>query len=296
MAVGSLPLWLELWVAVALLSAGLRTCQSTLSKWLTDGSTGLELAWATATLGALFLAPFAAWQVVQEPVPLSVSVIVIAVVAGCIELAGFYAWLEALSVDDLSIVSPLRQTVPIFVVVLEPILLGVAFDPRIAIGALLAAVGAYIVLVDNTGFLAPLARVSGKGPQLALGSALLFAFASITAKFILGTVPSVVYAFYIFGWTSVRLSGLLWQREGTLPRTKLTDKRFIALGCLTALVSLTTFATLNLTPVVSQALVVFRASILFNVVIGGLLFKETELLPKFLGSLFIILGITLTVL
>lgn len=292
----TIPFGLELWVVVALVSALARTCQSTLSKWLTDGNTGLELAWTTATLGAIFLAPVAVWQLATTPVDISITVIAIAILAGCIELVAFYAWLEALNVDDLSVVSPLRQSVPIFVVVLEPILLSVAFDPRIALGAVLAAVGAYVVLVDDTGFLAPLTRVTEAGPRLALGSALFFAFASITAKFILGAVPSVIYAAYIFTWVSGGLSLVLWNQTGTLPRAKLTSKRFIVLGLLTAAVTLTTFATLNLTPVVSQALVVFRASILFNVALGGLLFKETGLLPKFLGSVLIIAGIALTVL
>ena len=288
--------WIEMWLLVAIVSALIRTGQSTLSKWLTDEHTGLELTWGTAVVAAVAVAPVAAWSAATTPLQLSPWVVAVAVVAGCVELVALYMWLEAFQSEDLSVVSPLRQMVPIFVVVLEPLFLGVAFDIYIALGAVLTAVGAYVVLVDESGVLAPVSRITERGPQLALASALLFAIASVKAGYLLDTVPSAVYAFYIYTWIGVGLSLILWKRGDGLPVDYLRRPRFVSLGVVASMVTLTTFITLTLTPAVSQAVVAFRASILFNIAIGGLLFKESGLAQRFIGATLIIIGIAAAVL
>lgn len=285
-----------LWIVIAIVSALFKTTYATLQKSFSVEFTALDMGWLTATLGAVIFLPLAIWSLWVQQSVFTPTILLAMGLGGLIELIAMYTWLAALQTEDLSIVSPLRQTIPIFVVILEPILLSVPFDPGVALGAVLTVIGAYVVLVDGIDIWSPLTKVTERGPQLAIATAILFALASILGKFVLGSVQPLVYAEFVYITLAVGFILIFTQSTNSYPISAFYRPSILLLGVITALVTLTTFTALALSPSVSKVSVIFRASLLFNVIIGIVVFNEDGLISRFLGSLLIISGIAVALL
>jgi len=281
------------WLAVALVAAGLNTAYQAFQKHLTLDYDGLALSYITSVLGLLFMLPIGAWYVATVDLGLTPAVVGVIIVSGLANIAAIYAFLSALAIEDLSVVAPLRQSTPVLVALAEPWVLAVAFDPALVVAALAAAAGAYVLLAESP--LAPLRRFGHRATLLALAAAALFAVASLAARFVTVRVPPLFYSFTVYLAMAVSFAAIRLYRSGGVPLRSLLRARLLALGALTATRTSVTYFAFSF-PAASAAgvTVALQTSVVLNVLIGGMLFREEHVGRRLLGAGLIVAGVVLT--
>jgi drug/metabolite transporter (DMT)-like permease len=234
-----------------------------------------------------------AWYVATRELALTPPVVGVILLAGVANIAAIYAFLSALAIEDLSIVAPLRQSTPVLVALIEPWLLTVGFDPALLGAALAAAAGAYVLLAESP--LAPLRRFGERATLLALTAAALFAVASLSARYVTVRVPPLFYSFTVYLAMAVGFAAIRGYRSGEVPLRPLLRVRLLALGALTALRTSVTYVAFSF-PAGSAAgvTVALQTSVVLNVLVGGMLFREEDLGRRLLGAGLIVVGVALT--
>jgi drug/metabolite transporter (DMT)-like permease len=279
------------WLGVALAAAGLNTAYQSFQKHLTLDYDGLALSYITSVLGLVFMLPVGAWYVATHELALTPPVVAVILVAGVANIAAIYAFLSALAIEDLSVVAPLRQSTPVLVALVEPWLLTVGFDPALLGAALAAAAGAYVLLAESP--LAPLRRFGERATLLALTAAALFAVASLSARYVTVRVPPLFYSFTVYLAMAVGFAAIRGYRSGTVPVRPLLRTRLLALGALTATRTSVSYVAFSLASA-SAVTVVLQTSIVLNVLVGGMLFREEDLVRRLVGAVLIVVGVVLT--
>lgn len=279
----------SLWLLTGIVTAVFISAVTLMQKHLTERYTSLELSFVSSLLAAVFLLPFGAvsWGdgVAFTPV-LGAAVLAV----GVANTVGVYAFLRALEIGDISVASPLRQTLPVFVAVMEPLILMMPYRLPVLLGAGLASVGAYVTLIEPSKPFKPLKRLQGKGPLLALASAFFLAVGAIAAKFAVDRMAIGVFVVLVFAlqtagyWAVIRLQGrqvrtvTVWTRP------------LLLLGVLTAVRQVLIFATIRLSTA-AEATILFRIAILMDILVGYWLFKEQHIRYRLVGGAFIFAGV-----
>jgi len=285
----------EAWLLVAFLAVLLKTGYNALQKHLTVDYDGLELSYVTSVLGLGFMLPVGAWYLATADLTFTPGLVAALLFSGAANVVAIVAFLTALGEEDLSIVSPLVQSTPVMVAVVEPLVLPVAFETDVALGAVAVVVGAYVLLTDAGDLLAPLRRVTERPALLALSAAALYAGVNVANRFIATQIPPLFYGFLIYllmalGFVVV-LSVRLGPRE--LPTRDLLQPRLGLLGGLTAARTSVTYVAFSLAAAVRVS-IVLQASILLSVLAGGVLFAEEGLPRRLLGAACIAAGVVAT--
>lgn len=283
----------ETWILVALAGAGVQAGYETLQKRLTSDVETLRLSYVTSVLGAALLTPVAVWVTATGSVSVTPVVAVAVFVAVAANVLALYAFLTALERADLSVVSPLRQSTPLLVAGLEPLILSARFAPGVLVGAVAATAGGYVILADE-GLSSPLSRVMEVGPLLALGTAGLYAVASVASRFVVVRVPSLLFTFLLYLGMAVAFTALLARRDRALPTKELVTGRFLALGTTTTLRSVLIFTAFSLAAA-ARVTVVLRASLVLTVLAGGALFGERGVGRRLVGAGLVTVGVWLAV-
>lgn len=285
--------WLQLWILVGAATALTLSLRSLLQKVLSADHTSLELGFISTVIAAVLVLPLglhAGADVGMPALPVLGGILFV----GLMNTAGTYAFFRALQVADLSVASPLRQTLPIFVAVLEPAILSQAYRPGVLVGAVLAAAGGYITLAEGRHPLEPLTRLRGTGPMFAVASALLLAMGAIGAKYVVSRIPATLFVSLVFVVMAAAYTILLHHREAILPWHALLRRRYLVLGLLTGLSQLLIFVTIDLSTA-AQATIMFRLAVLSNVVLGYYVLKEKHLGYRLAGSVLLLAGVAAAV-
>lgn len=276
-----------LWVLAGIVTAVSQSVKAFLQKKLVDDS-GLELSFITSLYTAILLLPIAGFYFIQG-VNMSLPVwgaISFVGISNGVALLMFFTSLET---EDLSIASPLQQTIPLFVALMEPLVLATGYSLNILSGAFLTVLGSYFVMFDGKDYTKPLKRIGSKGPLLALGSAFFFGIGAIAVKFVVSNVDVGLFLSLVF-WFSAATIGLGVYFRSNIEMKEYRDMNFVYLGIATAASQALIFYTIDLSSA-SEATILFRLSIIFNVLIGFKLFNEEDLVYRMLGTLLVIAGI-----
>lgn len=277
---------------------------------------GIELWWITGTLAVIAKSSYQSWQklltdefrsidmsqvallsssvvflivsLILRPGLPSKTEVLLAALSGAFIGLGFLSFTRAMENTDLSVVSPLQQTIPVFASVLEPIVLSeLGYNIEIVLAAVLTTVGAYIVVMEPGNFLLPLEKLTDRGPMLAILTAFLYGMASIISHYTTQTMPVIYYLLIEVSAGFVVL---------TLLRRSLPEfhPKLVAYGFTYSLNLGLSILTLSLV-VASRATVFFRLSLVINVLVGIFLLGEENIVIRIVGSLVIISGVVLTV-
>lgn len=284
---------MEMWLAVALAAAVLKTAYSVLQKRLTFDYDGLELSYVTSTLGLAFMAPIGVWQLFRADFWFTFPVAAVVLISGVANIGAIAAFLTALERENLSVVAPLMQSTPIAVALAEPLVLAAHYSVGVLLGAAAAAVGAYVLVSDPDQTVTPLKRITDTPALLALAAALLFAVASLANRFVTTRIPPLFYAFTIYLFMAVGFLVIRRIKRERALGTELLQGKLLLLGGVTALRTSVTYVAFSLA-IASRVAVVLQLSVLLNVLAGGVLFAEEGILRKLLGAGFIVAGIILT--
>lgn len=276
---------IELWWVIGTLAVIAKSSHQSWQKLLTEEFSSINMSQvALLSSSVLFLVSS---LVLRPELPSKTEVSLAGLSGVCIGL-GFLSFVRAMETTDLSVVSPLQQTIPVFASVLEPIVLSeLGYSIEIVLAAVLTTVGAYLVVMKPGDLLLPLKRLTDKGPILAVLTAFLYGVASIISHYTTQTMP---VPYYLLIEVSVGFVVLTILRR-SLP--KLHPKLAIY-GCMYSLNLGLSILTLSLV-VASKATVFFRLSLVINVFVGIFLMGEENIVVRIIGSLVILSGVILTV-
>jgi drug/metabolite transporter (DMT)-like permease len=189
---------------------------------------------------------------------------------------------------DLSIASPLQQTIPVFATIIEPLVLSnLGYDVQTILAALVTTLGAYVVVIEPEKPLEPLRRITDRGPLLAVVTALLLALNSIISH---SVTQSLEVSYFLL---IASVSGFVVL---TFLRREAPDLRFENMSYGLVFSGNLGFSILTLSLVVASiATVFFRLSLVLNILVGFFVFEEENIRIRLVGSLVVMAGIGLTV-
>lgn len=205
----------------------------------------------------------------------------------------FLLYMEAIRIAPLSLTVPYLAFTPVFMLVTGKVVLQEVPNLAGAAGIVLTVVGGYILNSDpaNAGFLAPfriLARERGSWMMCIV--AFLYAFASVFGKrAVLHSSPmffSCVY-YIVLSLSLIIILSLL--RKVSLRTLAAGYRRGVLAGLILfchAVLHNSAIALVNASYMIS----VKRLNVLFGVLYGGILFRESHIARRMLGALLMVGG------
>ncbi len=204
---------------------------------------------------------------------------------------------KALIITDLSLAIPMLAFTPVFLLFTSFIMLGEFPTIFGLIGILLIVIGSYVLNLDRKkGLLASFkGLLKNKGIMLMLLVAFLFSISSNYDKLVLKN-SDAFFGSAIDGL----LMGIFFIVLSLIKKQKIIftyKKNFFSFILLAGLIGLSTvlvnFALLmQIVPYVNS---LKRVSILFSVFYGGLMFKEKDMVKRFVGAFIMLIGVVLII-
>lgn len=275
----------ELWIITGLIAVMFKSLYQSWQKKLNEDYSSVELT-KTAVLIVLIFTSITSTTlviVIDYSSP-SVKGIAYAVLAGFFLYTGLWVFNLSMKYCDLSVSSPLQQTIPVFVAFLEPLFLASqGYSLQIVLSAVLVVIGAYFITIKDS-FKTPIKNITGKGPLLAILSAFLFALTSIITHHTTQFTPVLWYI--MIQSTSGLVALIIYSRDAGFS----TELEVIGYGSSYTLTVVFDIITLSLVAA-SIATVFFRLSLVINILVGIIVYKEKNPRLKIIGALLILISI-----
>ena len=211
-------------------------------------------------------------------------------------LGGLTYWLYglALSRGDLSLTLPMLAFTPLFLLITSPITLGEFPRPGGLVGIALVVVGAYVLNLRERrhGLLGPVrALFTNAGSRLMLAVAVVWSIGANIDKLGLQASSPALWGASVYTATAL---GLLPFLGRTLKRTLAALPGFpwaiLTAGFLEAVGLFCQMHALPLTQV-SYVIAVKRLSIIFGVLLGAVVFRESDLAHRLPGAAVMVVGV-----
>ncbi len=281
-------------VLLALIAALFSSLKGIARKHVSRDFSSVEIGYMGQVYGSILLLPVAIWRYLEVSFTFNTGILVAVSISTAIIILSTYLYIEALRITDISVTEPLRNTSPIFVALLEPLVLAIDFQTLVLGAALLGSLGAYI-LVAKDSLLTPIENMKNKGALLSLLVAFILAIYSIAQRFGATNADPLLFI-YLTYFTSL-IGFWFWKRnesESNIEIGSYFRKDVFALGTVTALGVVAGIFAYSMISA-SEVTVIKQASAVFSVLIGGRFFREEELLRKLIGAIIIGLGVLLVV-
>ena len=283
------------WFFIALISSFFSAFAAIAQKKVLFNRSPLEFSFLLAIVNLVFSLPF---FFAVDYTTINSSNMSILFAKSLIGVAAFLCVMTALKNLQISNALPLLALTPGFVAIFAFFLLGESLKATEIIGLLSLITGTYILESKNLGeILFPL-RVffRSKYHRYVLAALLLFTASSIMDKMLLVkmnlspiSLTAFQHLFFAFIFAAVYIS-FKKNREKILPNFKKKDILWIVLiSLLTIGYRYTQVVSISLASV-ALTLAVKRTSVLWATIIGGKIFKDSNLLKKIIAVSFILLG------
>ena len=287
------------WISLTLLSAFFLATADTLSKRYLSHYRPGELVLVRFGVAGMLLLPLLLWEPWPSLSPVFWGWIAVAMP---LELLAMWLYMQAIRSSPLSLTLPYLAFTPAFNTLTAYLVLGETVTLSGFSGILLIVFGAWLLnlqATQNTGglnILAPFRAITReRGSRLMLMVAALYSLTSVTGKgALLHATPAFFGPFYFvaLGATSLLLFASrdvsTWRALGRHPWAHL------AIGaCMGAMVVTHFYAIEHIE--VAYMIAVKRISLLFGLLYGAWLFKETGLLKNLVAGMLMVLGVFLIV-
>jgi drug/metabolite transporter (DMT)-like permease len=213
-----------------------------------------------------------------------------------LELLAAFLYMKVLKICHLSLCIPLLAFTPVFLILTGWLILGEALNPAGLVGLALIAGGSYFLGLGGSrlAWWEPLAALAREpGARLMLAVAALYSFTSALGKLaILHSEPAFFGVFYptVVGGSLLAAYPLSRAREARILASRL------ALGLLVGVAVageiLCHVYGMTLAPA-AYLIGVKRMSILFSVILGGLVLQERPFLPRLVAAALMVMGVAL---
>ncbi|MDP3150745.1 MAG: EamA family transporter [Ignavibacteria bacterium] len=283
------------WFFIALTSSLLSASAAIAQKKVLFNRSPLEFSFLLAIVNLIFSLPF---FFAVNYATINTSNLSLLFVKSLIGVAAFLCVMSALKNLQISNALPLLALTPGFVAIFAFFLLGESLKTTEVIGLIALITGTYVLESKNLKeILFPLnVFIKSKYHQYILLALLLFSASSIMDKLLLikmNLSPISLTAFQHLFFAilfAIIFYSFKNNREGVIGKFRKKDLGWIALiSLLTIGYRYTQVLSISLASV-ALTLAVKRTSVLWATIIGGKIFKDTNLLKKTFAVLFILLG------
>lgn len=203
---------------------------------------------------------------------------------------------RALINSDLSVTTPMTAFTPIFMLATSFLMLGEFPNNSGLIGIILIAAGTYCLNIGErkNGWKMPLkALMREEGPRLMLASALIWSVTGNMDKIAIQNSSPVFFAMAENLVIAVILFPFAW-KQIRRQKEKIKKERFhlMTVGLFSAFMLVCQMIAISQTLVV-YVVAIKRLSILFSIILGGLIFKEKNIGPRLAGGAIMVFGVLL---
>lgn len=226
---------------------------------------------------------------VLTPASVAVAVGTDVALAGALVL-----FFRALSVGDVSYVTPINKLAPVFVLPVEIVFLGAVLTPLQVGGVVVATMAVYVANYRRGSLLEPLRLAARSRPaQLALVSAALFAFGDIGKRIALSdlALPTSLWVLWVFVGVFVLLvPGAIYAWPDGGVRADLP--KFAVAGLFVAGGEHVTSLAFQLVPA-SIASPIINTQAVVAVLLGGIVLREAQFRIRLVAAGLAVAGVTL---
>jgi len=286
------------WVLIALCSAMGDALRDLSAKRVLTKENSLLFTWLifALPLPAIYAADYLCG--VPQPAPGFYGALLTALP---LEILAQILYMQALRLSPLSIVAPLLALSPVFMLAVPYLLIGERISLLAGTGVLLIASGAYVLNAGTVkkGFLEPFrALLRERGAVYMCLVALLFSFtATLSKKAIMLSSPLHYMAVYWTGIVVGMIPLLFFTYRGSWPKTLGNGAvRKALLPALIFVASVFAAAYAMSITKVTYVTTVKRLSVLFSILLAGMILKEESISERLAGGALMITGFALIVL
>jgi drug/metabolite transporter (DMT)-like permease len=284
---------MEVGVLIALLSAFSSSLRESIRKHVSTEFTSVQIGFMTQVYGTVLLAPLAGFYLLKTSPAFTPALVFSIILSAAGVLSSTYIYVEAMRISDLSVTEPLRQTTPLIVAFMEPLVLKTDFSLIVVSAGLLGAAGSYI-LVSKNGLAAPLKNIRNRGAVMAMVVAGIFAVLAIVKRFGSTNIEPLLFTYFTY---VLGLIGFwIWKRRNgdSISWESWFRRDVFAMGTVTAVGAVITIYAFSLISA-SEATIIKQMSGIFGILIGGRFFQEEDIYRKIFGALILITGVVLVV-
>ena len=281
------------WFYYSVLAAFFSATATALSKKAVEENDIYTVAWIRYGYTLPFLLCF---MVFTEIPPLDSTFFLVNAAIIPLEVLAVILYTKAIKYSPLSLTLPFLSLTPVFLIGTSFVMLGERPDKSGTAGILLVVLGAYLLNVHTTkeGVLGPVhATLEEEGSVLMIIVAFIYSITANLSKIaIQHSSPIFFAAFHPSSLALALFPILVITSGGNLARVFSSPVLFVSIGISQLLM----YATQNLailTIEISYMLSVKRTSLIFGVLYGWLLFRETNLRERMLGCIVILIGVGL---
>jgi len=260
----------------------------TIKKIMKDVDPFILLTW-TYLFGGCVLSLFVFSQGVPEIGPSFIPTLCIIIIMGIVSLSLYFF---SIKITDISLCIPMLSFTPVFLILTSSIILNETPSIIGIIGICCIVIGAYLISYSRyNGVLYPFrAMTNHKGVAFMLIVALLFAVGVNFDKILVmqsDPIFSAAITFLAFGISFLLISVIKFRSINLIKRQNVIP--FLFTGIILAVEALTINYAYTLA-IVPYVISVKRISILFTVLMGGILLNEQDLKRRLLASSVMVLG------
>lgn len=281
------------WFHYSILAAFFDASTAALSKKALEGSDVYTVAWVRYVYSLPFLT--CVFMFIEVP-PLDTTFFLVNLVLVPIDVTALILQTRAIKYSPLSLTLPFLALTPVFLIGTSFLMLGERPDKSGVAGILLVALGAYLLNVHTTreGVLGPIrAILEEDGSVLTIAAAFLFSITTNLGK--IAILHSSAIFFAVFYPTLLALAFLplfMLTSGGSLRAAFSNPILFASIGITNVLMFITHNLAVQLIEV-PYMMSVKRTSLIFGVLYGGLLFRETHLRERLVGGMVMLIGVGL---
>lgn len=213
-----------------------------------------------------------------------------------IEVLAIILYVRAIKHSPLSLTLPFLALTPVFLIATSFLILGEWPDRSGIAGIFLVALGAYLLNVHTTkeGVLGPFrAILREEGSMLMIAVAFLYSISSNLGKIgVLHSSPTFFAVFHPATLAAALFPIMILKTDARLRKIFSQPALFAAIGLCYALMAITHNLAIRLIEV-SYVVSVKRTSLIFGVLYGWILFRETNPWERLLGGTVMLTGVVL---
>ncbi len=220
-----------------------------------------------------------------------------AIISIVLNIIAVYLYLKALETTDLSLAIPMISFTPVFLIITSTLILGEKPTILGIAGIILISVGAYVLNSKKSqDILEPIKSMfQNKGVIYMLIVSFLFSITSNYDKLVL--LNSDVFfssgVVLLFLGSGLFILGLSNSKKD-VKEIVINLKKLVFIGIVFSLIAITINKALEM-QIVPYVISIKRLSILFSVLYGHFVFKEENIVMRFLGAFIMLLGSVLIV-
>ncbi len=279
-----------MWYLISILSGFFFASADALSKKEAVRTPAIVLAWVREFYAMPFLLLLLFFIDIPELKPGFWGAILICV---AIDLVTTFLYMRAIQIAPLSLTVPYLGLSPIFLLLIPTIVLGERLTGVGIAGVILVSIGTYTLQIDRAkyGIFEPwLAIFRNRGSLYMFCVAILYSVTATYGKVAIIKSSPLFMTIVYFSLLAAGFTLIVLFTERKHYRT-LFEYPFqkLSIGLAMALMAITHFTAIGMIQV-AYMISIKRLSLLFAIIYGALLFKESNLKERLLGGLFIIAG------